>query len=47
LRIYFSGENLWTLNHIFVKAIDPETASDDSRYYPMQRVFSMGLNLSF
>jgi hypothetical protein len=47
LRIYFSGENLWTLNHIFVKAIDPETASDNSRYYPMQRVFSMGLNLSF
>ncbi|MDR1102763.1 MAG: TonB-dependent receptor, partial [Tannerella sp.] len=45
LRIYVSGENLWTLNNLHVKWVDPEVISDE--YYPMQRVWSMGVNLNF
>ena len=45
LRVYFSGENLWTLNHIFVNAIDPETVMGGYAEYPLQKIFSFGLNV--
>jgi TonB-linked SusC/RagA family outer membrane protein len=45
LRVYLSGENLWTLNHIHAKWIDPEVLADE--YYPVQKVFSIGINLNF
>ncbi|MDR1154670.1 MAG: TonB-dependent receptor, partial [Bacteroidales bacterium] len=45
LRIYLSGENLWTLNNLRVKWVDPEVIKDE--YYPMQRVWSMGVSLNF
>jgi TonB-linked SusC/RagA family outer membrane protein len=47
LRVYFSGENLWTMSHIFVDSIDPETLGGDYSTYAMQRVFSLGLNINF
>jgi hypothetical protein len=48
LRVYFSGENLWTLRHIFVDSIDPETlGTSNYSTYAMQRVFSLGLNINF
>jgi hypothetical protein len=46
LRVYFSGENLWTIHRIKVKEIDPENFSS-AGHYPMQKVWSMGINLSF
>jgi TonB-linked SusC/RagA family outer membrane protein len=45
LRVYLSGENLWTLNNLHVKWVDPEVLVDE--YYPMQKVFSMGVSLNF
>jgi TonB-linked SusC/RagA family outer membrane protein len=46
LRVYFSGENLYTWHHIQVKGNDPEKFGD-STYYPFQRTFSFGVNLGF
>jgi TonB-linked SusC/RagA family outer membrane protein len=46
LRIYFSGENLYTFHHIQVKGNDPEKFGDNI-YYPFQRTFSFGLNVGF
>ena len=49
LRLYISGENLWTktdLNENF----DPETLGGswgDGKIYPPSRVISLGMNLSF
>ncbi|MDR0558710.1 MAG: TonB-dependent receptor [Prevotellaceae bacterium] len=48
VRVYFSGENLWTLSHIFVDSIDPETlGTTNYSTYAMQRVLSLGLNINF
>jgi TonB-linked SusC/RagA family outer membrane protein len=46
LRVYFSGENLYTWHHIQVKGNDPERFGA-SVYYPFQRTFSFGMNLGF
>ncbi|MDR1454689.1 MAG: TonB-dependent receptor [Tannerella sp.] len=43
LRIFFNGENLFTISHIQVGGIDPELLG---RQYPLQKVYSFGLNLS-
>ena len=48
LRVYFSGENLWTLSRLKVDALDPETVGmDNYSTYPMQAVYSLGVNLAF
>jgi hypothetical protein len=49
LRIFFSGENLFTISHFDVKGIDPEILNGAYRggQYPQQKVYSFGLNLSF
>ncbi|MDR1102282.1 MAG: TonB-dependent receptor [Tannerella sp.] len=49
LRVYLSAENLWTLNRIDIKELDPEmmTGASRSSQYPFQRVFSLGLQLNF
>jgi len=60
LRLYLSGENLFTLDHIDVKGVDPEGLTysyiqyreragtqDEGSAYPLQRVFSFGINLNF
>lgn len=53
-RVYISGQNLITLTHYI--GYDPETAADgnnplaqgiDNGIYPMARVFTLGLNVSF
>jgi TonB-linked SusC/RagA family outer membrane protein len=44
LRFYLSGENLFTLDHIDVAGNDPELLGQG---YYLQKVFSVGLNLSF
>ena len=45
LRVYVSGENLWTRSRIHAP-VDPETI-DDTLVYPLQKIFSFGLNLNF
>jgi TonB-linked SusC/RagA family outer membrane protein len=46
LRVYVSGENLATLTD-FIETIDPEFLSNRGLIYPLQRTWSVGLNLSF
>lgn len=44
LRIYFAGNNLFTLDHL-PDGIDPE--SPNAATYPLTRTLSLGLNLTF
>jgi TonB-linked SusC/RagA family outer membrane protein len=54
LRVYASAENLFTIDHLKVDGIDPELAPTIQRngnalqsFYPMQKVYTLGLNLNF
>lgn len=47
LRVYFNAGNLFTVSKLSKLGIDPEAPSVNNGYYPQQRVFSLGLNLSF
>jgi hypothetical protein len=49
MRIYFSGQNLFSLNH-FYKGWDPEMSmatGDNSQFYPLTSVYTFGINASF
>ena len=47
LRVYFSGENLWTGTSLN-KQFDPETLSSSSgAAYPLSRTYSFGLSITF
>lgn len=45
IRGYVSGSNLFTLSG--VKYLDPEMPNVNQGYYPQQRVYEFGLNISF
>lgn len=45
IRIYFAGGNLFTLSGL--KYMDPEMPSVNQGYYPQQRTYELGLNLTF
>lgn len=47
VRVYFNATNLLTFSKLTALGIDPEAPSVNNGYYPQQRVFSLGLNLSF
>lgn len=47
LRIYCSASNLLTLSKLSKLGIDPEAPSVNNGYYPQQRVFSLGANITF
>lgn len=44
-NIFVSGSNLLTLSHF--KYVDPESPSVSNGYYPQQKTFSFGLNITF
>jgi hypothetical protein len=46
LRLYVSGENLATFTKM-TEVMDPEFAVSDGKVYPLQRTWSVGLNLTF
>jgi TonB-linked SusC/RagA family outer membrane protein len=49
LRVFFSGQNLFSLNH-FYKGWDPEmsqSTGDNSPFYPITNVYTFGVNLKF
>lgn len=46
LRIYVSGQNLFTHSHI-KGGWDPETTDGGGRIYPVSRVISLGMNIKF
>ena len=46
LRIYFNAYNPLTITKL--KFVDPEHAGDDlGRMYPLNKTYTIGLNLSF
>ena len=45
LRVYLSGQNLFTWDHL--KFVDPEAKTNDQYKYPQLRVFNLGLSLNF
>jgi hypothetical protein len=48
LRVYFSGQNLFSLNS-FYRGWDPEMTNgtgDGSQFYPITKVYTFGLNLT-
>ena len=42
---YVSGGNLLTFSHL--KHLDPEMPSVNQGYYPQQRTYELGLNVTF
>lgn len=48
-RIYFSGENLFTLTKLDTKYVDPEQVerNSDTRDYPFSKTYSLGLDITF
>ncbi|GAB3356154.1 TonB-dependent receptor [Arachidicoccus ginsenosidivorans] len=49
VRLYFSGQNLFSWNH-FYKGWDPEmgmSTGDNSQFYPLTSVYTFGINASF
>ncbi|MEX6691046.1 TonB-dependent receptor [Danxiaibacter flavus] len=47
IRVYASVENLLTTTKMKVKSMDPEVFIGDGKIYPLQRTFSLGLNVTF
>ncbi|MBD5366835.1 MAG: TonB-dependent receptor [Bacteroides sp.] len=47
LRLYAEGYNLLTFSGLNKYNIDPESPSVNNGYYPQQRTFAVGVNLSF
>ena len=49
MRVYFSGENLFTFTALDNKYLDPEQLAVDSngRVYPYSKTFSFGLDITF
>lgn len=45
IRIYFSGYNLLTIDDVY--PFDPETGTSRGWYYPQQKSYSVGINLTF
>ena len=49
LRIYFTGQNLFTIDKLKIKTIDPEAPSSSTgqSYYPNTKTFALGIDLKF
>jgi TonB-linked SusC/RagA family outer membrane protein len=46
LRVYYSGENLFTIDNMRL-SLDPETTSERASSYPLIKTHSLGVNLTF
>lgn len=46
LRVYVSIENLATFTKL-IKTMDPELSISDAKIYPLQRTYSLGVNVGF
>lgn len=47
LRVYMSGQNLWTWTPFMDEKIDPEAGNTDGLYYFQQTAVAFGINLTF
>ena len=46
LRVYASVDNLATFTSL-IDNIDPEFSATDGKLYPLQRTWSLGMNITF
>lgn len=46
LRIFVSGDNIWTVSSL-PRGIDPETVGSSAKVYPLSRNWSFGINVTF
>jgi hypothetical protein len=44
MSVFFSGTNLFTLSRL--KYIDPEAPTVNNGFYPQQKVYNVGINIS-
>lgn len=47
LRLYVSGQNIWTWTPFMKELVDPEAGSANGKYYSQQATYAFGLNISF
>ena len=47
VRIYAQGYNLFTISQLTKYNIDPESPAVNNGYYPQQRTYTFGVNLTF
>lgn len=47
VRIYFQGLNLLTFDGLDDVDVDPETRNGDGSWYPVQRVFNFGIDITY
>lgn len=47
LRVYVSGQNLWTWTPFMKEKVDPEAGSANGKYYTQQATYAFGLNINF
>lgn len=46
IRLYVSGTNLFTISKLNKYGLDPEAPSVNNGYYPQQRVYTFGINVT-
>lgn len=46
VRLYISGSNIFTLTKLNKYGLDPEAPSVNNGYYPQQRVYTFGINVT-
>ena len=46
VRLYLSGENLFTISH-FNEGWDPEMGINQTGWYPLTRLWMIGININF
>jgi TonB-linked SusC/RagA family outer membrane protein len=47
VRIYMQGMNLFTIDHLKDVDVDPETKNGDGAWYPIQRIFNFGIDITY
>ena len=47
LRIYASGQNLFTWTKDDLMTVDPEAYDSRGTFYPQAKVYTVGINLTF
>jgi TonB-linked SusC/RagA family outer membrane protein len=47
VRVYIQGMNLFTIDKLDDVDVDPETKNGDGAWYPIQRIFNFGIDITY
>jgi TonB-linked SusC/RagA family outer membrane protein len=47
VRVYVQGMNLFTIDHLKDVDVDPETKNGNGAWYPIQRIFNFGIDITY